>query len=61
MLCGGAVAAVWFFAGSPFSVAPLWPGAAVCLAVLIPLTLANRDKVSDGYAKYSEAKKLACR
>lgn len=57
MLCGGFVAAVWFFAHNPFGIAPLWPGALVCIVVLIPFTLANKEKVSEGYAKYMDAKK----
>lgn len=57
MLCGGAVAAFWFFAKSPFGIAPLWPGTLVCLVVLIPLTLMNKEKVSDGYQKYLVAQK----
>lgn len=56
MLGGGAVAAVWFFMGNPFGLAPLWPGALVCLVILIPLTLANKEKMSEGYRKYLEGK-----
>ena len=56
MLGGGAVAAVWFFMGNPFGLAPLWPGALVCLVILIPLTLANNEKMSEGYKKYLEGK-----
>ena len=57
MLLGGLTAAVWFFAGSPFGVAPLWPGALVCLVVLVPLTLMSKQKISDGYQKYLDAQK----
>ena len=57
MLLGGLTAAVWFFAGSPFGAAPLWPGALVCLVVLVPLTLMSKQKISDGYQKYLDAQK----
>lgn len=57
MLCGGGVSAFWFFAGSPFGIAPLWPGTAVGLIVLIPLTLMNKEKISEGYQKYLDALK----
>ncbi len=56
MLGGGATAALWFFAGDPWGIAPLWPGTLVCLAVLIPMTLTAREKISEGYMKYLEAK-----
>lgn len=56
MLGGGATAAVWFFAGNPWGIAPLWPGALICFLVLIPTTLVAKEKVSDGYAKYIEAR-----
>lgn len=56
MLGGGAVAAIWFFAGNPFGIASLWPATAVCLVILIPMTLMNKEKVSPGYQKYMEAK-----
>lgn len=55
MLGGGVVSAVWFFAGKPFGIAPLWPGAAVCLAILIPLTLKSKEPVSSGYILYQDA------
>jgi SSS family solute:Na+ symporter len=57
MLCGGAVSAFWFFTGSPFGIAPLWPGTFVGIAVLIPLTLMNKEKISEGYQKYLDALK----
>lgn len=56
MLGGGAVAALWFFIGNPLGVAPLWPGTLVCMLILIPMTLMNREKVSSGYQKYAEGK-----
>ena len=55
MMGGGIVAAGWFFAGNPFGIAPLWPATAVCLVILIPITLSGKEKVSDGYKKYMEA------
>lgn len=57
MLGGGVVAAVWFFAGNPFGVAPLWPATLVCLLILVPITLVSKEKVSEGYKKYVEAQK----
>ncbi len=56
MLGGGATAAVWFFVGNPLGIAALWPGSAVCLAILIPLTLMSKPRISEGYKKYSDAK-----
>lgn len=56
MLGGGMTAALWFFAGNPWGVAPLWPGAMICFAVLIPMTMVAREKISEGYSKYIEAK-----
>lgn len=56
MLGGGATAALWFFAGDPWGIAPLWPGTLVCLVVLIPMTLTAREKISEGFMKYLEAK-----
>lgn len=55
MLGGGAVAAGWFLTGNPFGISPLWPGAAVCLIVLITLSLCSKQKVSDGFRKYYDA------
>jgi len=55
MLAGGIVAAFWHFAGNPFGVQPLWPGAGVCLLILIPMTLLSKEKVSPGYRMYLEA------
>lgn len=55
MLSGGILAAGWFFAGNPFGVSCFWPGAALCLIVLVPLTLTSRDKVSPGYRAYRQA------
>jgi SSS family solute:Na+ symporter len=59
MLLGGIVAAVWHFSGSPFGVAPLWPAALVCLVILIPMSLASKEKVSPGYKMYKEALEAA--
>ena len=55
MMGGGIVAAGWFFAGNPFGIAPLWPATAVCLIILIPITLSSKEKISDGYRRYMEA------
>lgn len=55
MMGGGIVAAGWFFAGNPFDIAPLWPAVAVCLIILIPITLSSKEKISEGYRKYMAA------
>lgn len=55
MLGGGLVSAFWFFSGKPFGIAPLWPGSAVCLVILIALTLCSKEPVSPGYAVYQDA------
>ena len=55
MLGGGMVSAFWFFSGKPFGIAPLWPGTAVCLAILIPLTLRSKKTKSSGYILYQDA------
>lgn len=56
MLTGGITAAVWFFVGKPLGIEPLWAGSAICLIVLIPLTLASRERYSEGYRKYASAR-----
>lgn len=56
MLGGGVAASIWFFTGNPFGVAALWPGAAVCLIILIPMTLMSKNRISEGYQKYHCAK-----
>lgn len=57
MLFGGAVAAIWQFTGQPFGIAPLWPATAVCLVILIPLTLASRQAVSPGHQLYQNMRR----
>lgn len=57
MLVGGIVAAVWHFTGNPFGLPPVWPAAASCLAIMVPLTLASKAKVSPGYKAYQQALK----
>jgi SSS family solute:Na+ symporter len=57
MLGGGAVAVVWQFSGRPFGISTLWPAAAVCLMILIPMTLFGKEKISPGYRMYKEALK----
>jgi len=47
----------WQFGGQPFGIAPIWPGALVCLLIMVPITLASREKVSPGFRLYSEAVK----
>ena len=55
MLAGGVVAAFWHFAGNPLGIQPLWPGAGVCLLILIPMTLLSKEKISPGYQMYLDA------
>lgn len=55
MLIGGIVAAGWFFGGNPFGISAFWPAAAVTLIVLIPLSLTNREPVSQEHLRYTEA------
>ena len=38
-----------------FGIAPMWPATAVCLIILIPITLSSKEKISDGYRRYMEA------
>ena len=54
MLVGGVLAAFWFFAGNPFGMQPLWPGAAVTLIILIVMSKLSKDAISPGYAMYME-------
>jgi SSS family solute:Na+ symporter len=54
MLVGGIVAAAWHFLGNPLGLQPLWPAAAACLAILVPMTLAGQGRMSDGYRMYAE-------
>ena len=42
LLSGGVTAAVWFFLKSPLGIAPLWAGALVCIAILIPVSLCSK-------------------
>lgn len=56
MIAGSVIGAVWSFAGKPFGIAPFWPTIIVTLAILIPLTLASKNKISEGYARYAEAR-----
>lgn len=59
MLVGGLVAAFWHFADSPLGMAPLWPGAAATLCILIPVSLMSKEKVSAGYKLYQEMRAQA--
>lgn len=57
MLFGGIVAAVWFFSGNPFGISAFWPAAAVTLIVLIPVSLINKDPISQEHLRYKDALK----
>lgn len=52
ILLGSTVAAAWNVAGSPWGIAPLWPGVAVTTAVMVVLAFAQRERVSDEYRRY---------
>ncbi len=54
MLVGGAVAAVWHFAGQPFGIVPFWPGCGTGLVILVIMTLMNGKEVSADFARYKE-------
>lgn len=54
MVIGGIVSAIWFFVGNPFRIAPLWPGAFVVSAVIIIMTLMNKEAVSSIHSRYLE-------
>ena len=56
MLGGGAIAAIWHFAGNPWGVEPLWPACGFTIAVLAAMTLASKERVSEGYLRYRAAR-----
>ena len=56
MLGGGAIAAIWHFAGNPWGVEPLWPACGFTIAVLAVMTLASKERVSEGYLRYRAAR-----
>ena len=45
---------IWHFTGNPYGIQPMWPGAIVCLLIMIPMTLLSKEKVSPGYNMYKE-------
>lgn len=53
MLLGGGVAFVWHIAGNPY-VTSLWPALAVCIPVLVVLTLMAKEPVYEKHAQYLE-------
>lgn len=55
MLGGGALAAIWHFAGNPLSIDPLWPACGFTIIVLVLMTLTSKEKVSPGYERYRSA------
>lgn len=55
MLIGGATAAIWFFAGNLFGISCFWPGTAVCIIILVILTLVSKERVAPGYKLYKES------
>ena len=52
---GSLLAAIWFVAGNPFGVQPLWPSIVVGLLILCVITMHSTESVSEGYRKYREA------
>lgn len=60
ILAGGVVSALWFFAGSPFGVSPLWPGIVLEVIVLVFWSLLeSHQPVSEDYAAYLKWKAVA--
>lgn len=57
MLGGGALAAIWHFAGNPLSIEPLWPACCFTIVVLVVITLTSKERVSPGYKRYEKAMK----
>lgn len=54
ILIGGLTAAVWYFLGAPFGIAPFWVGTPVTIICLVVISLANRQSVSDDFRHYRE-------
>jgi len=48
IIMGSASGVVWFLAGSPFGLEPLWPGAGIGLLTLIITSLRNRPSLYKG-------------
>lgn len=56
ILVGGGVAAVWHFLGAPLGIQPLIPSLLLGLTVLVVVTLASKERMSDGYREYMVAR-----
>ncbi len=52
MLLGGIVCAGWFFAGNPWGIACLWPGAAVTLLAVFGISIFGPSQDKSGYEEY---------
>jgi len=55
ILLGGIVSLVWYFSGNPFGIPALWASVAVCLTLVIALSLLAKEKVNSGYMRYKNA------
>lgn len=55
MLLGGVLAAVWSFAGQPFGINSLWPASALTIVVLVGLSMASKQRISESHVRYEEA------
>jgi len=54
ILSGGIVATVWFFAGNPFGVEPLWPSLCVTILVVIGFLTFTKEAEYIGYTQYQK-------
>lgn len=51
---GGLVASIWFFAGKPYGIEPLWPSMAIASIILIALTVTAGRSVHVGREAYTK-------
>lgn len=60
LLLGGIVSAVWFFAGNPYGIEPLWPGIILAFLVEVGISIKNKNDypkwhwLQDKYAEYGD-------
>ena len=53
LLCGGTASTIWYYAGNPFGIQPLWPGVALAIAIIVVGSLiASKNSVSKDYVAY---------
>jgi Na+/proline symporter len=48
IIIGGTVGMIWFLAGSPFGIEPLWPGLGIGILILVITSLRNRPSPFKG-------------